>query len=53
MLIKILKKYKNSISIDVEDYNLAKDSIILKNFFKSVELYTNIIDNYLKLIAKK
>ena len=53
MLKKILKIYKNSISIDVEDYNLAKDSVILKNFFKSVELYTNIIDNYLELIAKK
>ena len=53
MLKKILKTYKNSISIDVEDYNLVKDSIILKNFFKSVELYINIIDNYLKLIAKK
>ena len=53
MLKKILNTYKNLISIDVEDYNLAKDSIILKNFFKSVELYTKIIDNYLELIAKK
>jgi hypothetical protein len=53
MLVKILKIYKNSISIDVEDYNLTKDSIILKNFFKSVELYTKIIDNYLELIEKK
>ena len=53
MLKKILKTYKNSISIDVKDYNLAKDSIILKNFFKSVELYTKIIDNYLELIEQK
>ena len=53
MLKKILKTYKNLISIDVEDYNLAKDSIILKNFFKSVELYTKIIDNYLELIERK
>ena len=53
MLKKILKTYKNLISIDVEDYNPTKDSIILKNFFKSVELYTKIIDNYLELIAKK
>ena len=53
MLKKILKIYKNSISIDVEDYNLIKDSIILKNFFKSVELYTKIIDNYLELIERK
>ena len=53
MLNKILKMYKNSILIDVKDYNFAKDSIILKNFFKSVELYKNIIDNYLKLIVRK
>ena len=53
MLKKILKTYKNLISIDIEDHNLAKDSIILKNFFKSVELYTKIIDNYLELIEKK
>jgi hypothetical protein len=53
MLKKILKTYKNLISIDVEDYNLTKDSIILKNFFKSVELYTKIIDNYLELIERK
>ena len=53
MLKKILKTYKNSISIDVEDYNLTKDSIILKNFFKSVELYTKIIDSYLELIERK
>ena len=53
MLKKILKTYKNLISIDVEDYNLTKDSIILKNFFKSVELYTKIIDNYLKFIERK
>ena len=53
MLKKILKTYKNSISIDVKDYNLAKDSIILKNFFKSVELYKKIIDNYQELIERK
>ena len=53
MLMKILKMYKNSISMNLEDQNIGKDSIILKKFFKSVELYTNIIDNYLELIAKK
>ncbi|MDB9935988.1 hypothetical protein OAD05_03625 [Candidatus Pelagibacter sp.] len=53
MLMKILKMYKNSISMNLEDQNIGKDSIILKKFFKSVELYTNIINNYLELIAKK
>ena len=43
--------YKNLISPD-KDQNYNKNSIILKNFKKSVELYINIIDNYLGLIKK-
>jgi len=49
--LKILGAYKNLISLDNNDNNF-KSSIILKNFYKSVELYLNIIDNYLKLITK-
>ena len=29
-----------------------ENSIILINFYKSIELYFNIIDNYLQLITK-
>ena len=45
----ILDVYKNSIILDDNDF---KSSIILKNFYKSVKLYLNIIDNYLKLITR-
>ena len=44
--------YKSLISLDKDNVNF-KDSVILKNFYKSVELYLNIIDNYSKLITKK
>ena len=51
MAQKILNIYKNSISLNTND-NYLKNSVILKNFYKSVELYINIIDNYLELITK-
>ena len=53
MMVKILTMYKNSISINPTDKNLEKDSEIIKKFFMSVELYKNIIDNYLELVTKK
>ena len=43
--------YKNSLSLDTSD-NYSKNSIILKNFYESVKLYINIIENYLQLITK-
>lgn len=46
---KILNYYKNSIIIENKDTN----SVIIKNFYKSVELYFNIIDNYSELLSKK
>ena len=49
--IKILSMYKNLIS-PIKDQNYIKNSIILKNFNMSVDLYVNIIDNYLRLITK-
>jgi hypothetical protein len=52
MMIKILEMYKNSISINPIDKSHEKDSEIIKKFFMSVELYRNIIDNYLKLVTK-
>ena len=52
MAQKILNIYKNSISLNTND-NYLKNSVILKNFYKSVELYINIIDNYLELITKR
>ena len=53
MMIKILKMYRNSISMNVENQNFANHTIIIKKFYKSVELYINIIDNYLELFSKK
>ena len=50
--LRILDMYKSLISLDKDNVNF-KDSVILKNFYKSVELYLNIIDNYSKLITKK
>ena len=49
--IKILNTYKNLIS-PMKDDKFNENSLILKNFNKSVELYLNIIDNYLRLIMK-
>ena len=49
--IKILSMYKNLIS-PIKDQNYIKNSIILRNFNMSVDLYINIIDNYLRLITK-
>ena len=49
--IKILSMYKNLVSPN-KDQNYNENSIIIKNFNKSVELYINIIDNYLGLIKK-
>lgn len=51
-ILKILDVYKNSIS-EYKVLDSEKDSIILKNFYKSVELYKKIIDNYKKIIEKK
>ena len=51
MARKILILYKNLISLDTSD-DYMKNSIILKNFYTSVKLYINIIDNYLQLITK-
>ena len=51
MARKILILYKNSISLDTSN-DYMKNSIILKNFYISVKLYVNIIDNYLQLITK-
>ena len=53
MMIKILGMYKSSILINPVDKSLEKDSEIIKKFFMSVELYRNIIDNYLELVTKK
>lgn len=53
MMVKILTMYKCSISTNSIDKSLEKDSEIIKKFFMSVELYTNIIDNYLELVTKK
>lgn len=52
LALRILDMYKSLISLDKDNDNF-KDSVILKNFYKSVELYLNIIDNYSKLITKK
>ena len=49
--IKILSMYKNLMSPN-KDQNYNENSIIIKNFNKSVELYINIIDNYLGLIKR-
>ena len=43
--------YKNLMSPN-KDQNYNENSIIIKNFNKSVELYINIIDNYLGLIKR-
>jgi len=49
-LKKILNMYKNSVIIDEEQ--IDKKSILLKNFYKSIKIYKNIIDNYLNIIEK-
>ena len=49
---KILSYYKNSIIIDNCD-NRNYNSIIINNFYKSVELYFSIIDNYSEILSKK
>ena len=51
MARKILILYKNLISLDTSN-DYMKNSTILKNFYKSVKIYINIIDNYLQLITK-
>ena len=51
MAKKILNMYKNLISFKKDD-DYMENSIILINFYKSIELYFNIIDNYLQLITK-
>lgn len=52
ILSKILILYKKSIIIDLINSNELINSVIIKNFKKSVELYLNIINNYISLIKK-
>ena len=49
MFKKILNMYKNSISFD-DNEDIVENSIILKNFYKSVRLYKKIIDNSLQAL---
>ena len=51
MARKVLILYKNLISLDTNN-DYMNNSIILKNFYTSIKLYLNIIDNYLQLITK-
>ena len=52
MLKKILNMYKNSIYMDKRE-DIENNSIILKNFYKSVRLYKKIIDDCLNVFEKK
>ena len=52
MLKKILNMYKNSINIEKKK-NIEDNSIILKNFYKSIDLYKNIIDGCLRVLEKR
>lgn len=51
MLKKILSMYKNSINMDKKK-NIEDNSIILKNFYKSIDLYKRIIDGCLQVLEK-
>ncbi len=48
----ILNYYKNSIKIYEINKNIIKNSIKMKYFFKSANLYIKIIDNYLEILEK-
>ena len=52
-VIKILNYYKQLIKFDNEMVIKNKNSLILKKFYKSVELYIKIIDNYSKILSNK
>ena len=52
ILNEILIFYKRSIILDLINDNELMNSVIIKNFKKSVELYLNIINNYINLINK-
>ena len=52
-VIKILNYYTQLISNDNKMIFENKNSIILKNFYKSVELYIKIIDNYSKILSNQ
>ena len=52
-MLKILNYYKNTVKYDEKMLYNNKNSIIIKNFRKSVELYSKIIDNYSKIISNQ
>ena len=52
-MIKVLNYYKNTIKYDEKMLYNNKNSIIIKNFRKSVELYSKIIDNYSEIISNQ
>ena len=47
---EILNYYKNAIEINEENKDVIKNSIKMKNFFKSANLYIKIINNYSKIL---
>ena len=49
--IRVLNYFKSTIKFDEQMLNQNEDSIIVKNFYKSVKLYFTIIDNYSKILT--
>ena len=50
-MIKLLNYYKSTVMYDKEIIHRNKNSIIIKNLCKSIELYVKIIDKYSKILT--
>lgn len=50
-MINVLNYYKSTVKYDEKMLHRNKDSIIIKNFCKSVKLYHTVIDHYSKIIS--
>ena len=49
--LRVLDYFKSTVKYDEQILNQNEDSIIIKNFYKSIKLYFSIIDNYSKILA--
>lgn len=52
-MIKVLNYFKSTVKYDEQMLKKNKDSIIIKNFCKSIKLYFTIIDNYSKILRNE
>ena len=49
--LRVLDYFKSTVKYDEQILNQNEESIIIKNFYKSIKLYFSIIDNYSKILA--